>query len=372
MLFECYFAARKKKRKTNSQIEFELNFEENIFNLYEEIISKKYVQQKSNCFIINKPVKREIFAASFRDRVVHHFIFKILNPFIEKKLLYDIYSCRKGKGTSLGINRAASAMQSVSKNYKQQSFVLKLDISGYFMNINKHLLYSKVLDVINDSEIDLPIQSNLLKYLVKGNIYHDPTKHCEFKSSISQWKGLPDNKSLFKTPNNCGLAIGNLTSQLYGNLFLNDFDHYVKSELKIKKYGRYVDDIYFFDNDRLLLADAIKKIKKRLYDVEKLRLHPKKIYLQNINKGFLFLGIYILPFRKYIGKRIKKGLFNSLYDLNENCSTQSELQRKIYVFQSYFSILRRYDCCKLQNKIRFSYFPFVMSKWNYKNIKCSF
>lgn len=93
-----------------SQISFEINFEKNIFDLYQEIISKKYIQESSNCFIANMPVKREIFAACFRDRVVHHFIFKKLNPLIEKQLLYDVYSCRKGKGTFFGVDRGTSAM----------------------------------------------------------------------------------------------------------------------------------------------------------------------------------------------------------------------------------------------------------------------
>ena len=373
MLFESYFLARKKKRKSFSQISFEVNFEKNIFDLYQEIISKKYIQESSNCFIINKPVKREIFAASFRDRVVHHFIFKILNPLIEKKLLYDVYSCRKGKGTFFGVDRATSAMQSISDNFKKDAYVLKLDISGYFMNINKDILYHKVMNLIDKNEIDLPIQSNLIKYLVKVNIYNSPTDNCRFRCGKSQWKGLPDNKSLFKTPFNCGLAIGNLTSQLYGNLYLSDFDHYVKKELQIKKYGRYVDDLYFFDNDRLFLASVINSVKKRLFHVEKLELHPKKIYLQNVKNGFLFLGIYILPYRRYIGKRIKKGLYNSLNKINQNDDVSlKELERKLLVFQSYCSILKHYNCFKLLRNLKFVYLPFVLSKCNYKNVNIPF
>lgn len=351
MLFKAYFDARKHKRNKHSQLQFEQQLESNIFELYDEIKNRNYKIGESICFVINKPVKREIFAATFRDRVIHHFIFNILNPFIEKELLYDIYSCRKGKGTLFGIKRAQSQMQSCSENYTTNAYVLKLDISGYFMNMNKELLFYKVEQIIDKYELYLPIQSSLLKYLVGINIYHDPTTFCKFQSKHSMWIDLPKNKSLFYTAPNCGLPIGNLTSQLYGNLYLNDFDHYVKKELKIIHYGRYVDDFYLLDNNIARLKIAIEKIKYRLAYQEKLTLHPHKIYLQHINKGFSFLGVYILPYRRYIGKRIKAGLYHTLSNLSSTLYSDDliELQR----LQSYKSMLPHHNCFKYQKKIDF-------------------
>ena len=359
MLFKAYFDARKHKRNKTTQLEFEINLEQNIFDLYELIVTKTYKPTTSICFIVNKPVKREIFAANFKDRVVHHFIFNILNPLTEKILQHDIYSCRKTKGTLFGINRAYSKMQSCSNNFKTQSFVLKLDISGYFMNINKNLLYNKIEQIVDKNELDLPIQSNLLKYLITQNIYHDPTQDCKFQSHKAEWDNLPKDKSLFTTAPACGLPIGNLTSQLYGNLFLNDFDHFIKKDLKIKHYGRYVDDFYLFNQDKSKLLNAIPAIKNRLVSIEKLKLHPKKIYIQNINKGFPFLGIYILPFRKYVGNRIKAGLYNSLNNINNN--TFIKLETELEKLQSYCSLLIHHNTYKLQQTINLL-LPFVLSK----------
>jgi hypothetical protein len=366
MLFKAYFDARKHKRNKKSQLEFELHLEQNIFDLYDDVVNKTYTPGTSICFVINKPVKREIFAANFRDRVMHHFIFNILNPSVEKVLLKDVYSCRKGKGTSFGINSAYSKMQSCSNNFKDKMHILKLDIAGYFMNINKNLLYQKITKIIDKNELFLPIQSNLLKYLISENIFHNPTKNCVFQSHKSQWNNLPKNKSLFGTSQNCGLPIGNLTSQLYGNLFLNDFDHYIKKELGIKHYGRYVDDFYLFHTNKIILLNAIEKIKKRLLLKEKLYLHPKKIYLQNINKGFSFLGIYILPYRKYIGKRIYAGLYNSL--LNINNTNFSFLELELERLQSYTSILKHHNCFNLRKKIDLLLI-FSLTKHNYLHLK---
>lgn len=366
MLFKAYFDARKHKRNKQSQLLFELHLEDNIFNLYHDIVNKTYTPGTSICFVVNKPVKREIFAANFRDRVVHHFIFNILNPLVEKILLHDVYSCRKNKGTLFGINRAYSKMQSCSNNFKEKAFVMKLDIAGYFMNINKNLLFDKIEAIIDQNELFLPIQSNLLKYLVSENIYHNPTKDCVFQSHKSEWSNLPKNKSLFGTHQNCGLPIGNLTSQLYGNLYLNEFDHFIKKELGIKQYGRYVDDFYLMHTDKYVLIGVIEKIKLRLLHIDKLKLHPKKIYLQNIYNGFGFLGIYILPYRKYIGKRIKTGLYNALAKINNGffASLQVELER----LQSYTSMLKHHNCFALQKQIDLL-LEFALSKHNYSLLK---
>jgi RNA-directed DNA polymerase len=365
MLFKAYFDARKHKRNKQSQLDFELHLEQNIFDLYDDVVNKTYTPGTSICFVVNKPVKREIFAANFRDRVMHHFIFSILNPLVEKVLLKDVYSCRKGKGTLFGINSAYSKMQSCSNNFKDKMHILKLDIAGYFMNINKNLLYQKISKIIDKNELFLPIQSNLLKYLISENIFHNPTKNCVFQSHKNEWINLPKNKSLFSANQNTGLPIGNLTSQLYGNLYLNEFDHFIK-RLGIKHYGRYVDDFYLMHTNKKVLLNSIEKIKQRLSFQEKLKLHPKKIHLQNCTKGFSFLGIYILPYRKYVGKRIKEGLYNTLAKINN--ASFSSLDLELEKLQSYTSILKHHNCYNLRKKIDLL-LMFSLSKYNYSQLK---
>jgi RNA-directed DNA polymerase len=151
-------------------------------------------------------------------------------------------------------------------------------------------------------------------------------------------------------------------SQLYGNLYLNDFDHFVKKELKIKHYGRYVDDFYLMHQDKETLIYAKNRITERLKQVEKLDIHPNKIYLQRADNGFAFLGIYILPHRRYIGKRIKHGLYESLsniLDAKDDVTKTKEINRHI----SYRGFLKHHNCKKLEQSMSFLY--------DYTNIKSS-
>jgi len=135
-LFKAYFDARKNKRSTLNALAFEKYFESNIFELADEIIENRYVIKPSICFIVEKPVKREVFAADFRDRVVHHFIYNYISPLFEKLFINDSYSCRVGKGTHFGIKRVDHFMRSCSQNYSKEAYILKLDIKGYFMAMN--------------------------------------------------------------------------------------------------------------------------------------------------------------------------------------------------------------------------------------------
>ena len=123
-LFEAYYSARKNKRNTINQLRFEINYEQELFKLYDEIKNKTYKVGKSIAFIINKPVQREIFAASFRDRVVHHLIFNYMNPILEPQFIQNSYSCRKGKGTLYGIKQASGYLKEVSDNYTKDAYIL--------------------------------------------------------------------------------------------------------------------------------------------------------------------------------------------------------------------------------------------------------
>ena len=143
-LFQAYFDARKNKRNTINALAFEKNFEEKIFELFDEIITGSYNPSPSICFIVNQPVKREIFAANFRDRVVHHLIYNYTAPILDKLFINDSYSCRKGKGTHYGIKRIDRFIRSCSLNYSKDCYILKLDIKGYFMSINRKILFEQV------------------------------------------------------------------------------------------------------------------------------------------------------------------------------------------------------------------------------------
>lgn len=324
-------------------IQFSLFQETNCFKLNKKIINKKYVIKPSLVFLAFKPVKREIFAGDFSDRIIHHLVYNKLNCFYDNLLINDCFSCRKNKGTDYGIKRVAKFFRKSSNNYQEKCFVMKLDISGYFMNINRNTLYQQNKNLVfkyykhNKSEI------NTLLYLLKKIIFNDPTTNCRLKGSLNDWQDLPKNKSLFHSRKNTGLPIGNLTSQLFGNLYLNNFDHFVKEKLKCKYYGRYVDDMVFVDKDKNYLLSLIPQINKYLKEELGLSLHPKKIYIQDIKKGVPFLGMIIKPYHIIPGKRIRKNFFNSLRLASKN-------QGSINTINSYLGMIKNYDSYKLRKK----------------------
>jgi len=291
-LFTAYYSSRKNKRATYSQMRFEQNLSENLVCLWDEIRQRRYHPGRSMCFIIHDPVQREVFAASFRDRIVHHLLFNYLNPLFEPLFIEDSYSCRVGKGTHYGVQRMMEKMRQCRQdNPCCPVFVLKLDIQGYFMNISRQRLYEKIIAVVSKSNIDY----GLVDYLLKVIIFNDPTKGCRIKGRRSDWTGLPPSKSLFHSPDGCGLPIGNLTSQLFSNVYLSALDDFVTKRLKVEHYGRYVDDFYLIDSSKGRLLDAIPEIRSFLKTELDLYLHPRKIYLQDVTKGVRFLGYWVFP-----------------------------------------------------------------------------
>ncbi len=353
-LFGAYFEARSNKRNTINALAFEKKFETNIFKLYEEIISDTYNPEPSICFVVNKPVKREIFAADFRDRVIHHFIIGKLNPLFEKEFIYDSYACRKDKGTHFGIKRINSFIRKCSVNYKKNCCIMKLDIKGFFMHINKDILYQKLHTFI--SEKYTAPDKELISKLCHTVIFNNPITNCIIKGNRSNWDDLPPDKSLFHSQFNCGLPIGNLTSQVFANFYLNTFDHYVKQNLGIKFYGRYVDDFILVHQDKDYLKSLIPLIKEYLNKELRLTLHPKKIYIQHVSKGVKFLGTIIKPYRVYIANRTKGNFSDKIEKWNtiirESKKLTAEQQNDfLSSVNSYLGIMRHYKTYILRKRM---------------------
>lgn len=311
-LFRAYFDARKHKRKTAGALRFEMDYEAEIFKLYDEIVSGTYKIAPSVCFISFQPVKREIFAGDFRDRIVHHLLFNYLNPLCERLFIHDSYSCRAGKGTTCGIRRAKHFIRSCSENYRKDCYVLKLDISGYFMSIDRRILFKKIEKLLDRSRSEIDFDRDLILELVRKVIFNDPTRNCVIKGERKDWIGLPRSKSLFFSVKESGLPIGNLTSQLFANLYLDDFDHFIKSKLGCRYYGRYVDDLFFVHQSKLFLLALFPALGGYLRSRLSLRLHPKKIYLQHFRHGVAFLGVFILPYRTYLKNRTKGNIHKKM------------------------------------------------------------
>jgi len=368
-MFQAYYDCRKNKRNTINAIKFEKYFEKNLFELCEEIITGKYQPGRSIAFIVNYPVKREVFAADFRDRVVHHWLINRLNPYFEKIFINDSYACRVNKGTHFGIKRIDQFIKECSGYYKKDCYILKLDVQGFFMHINRHLLFDQL-----KLFIDQQYQENdkiLVEELYFKVIFNDPTKNCNIKGSKNDWKGIPRSKSLFSTPDYCGLPIGNLTSQVFANFYMNPFDNFVKNELGIKYYGRYVDDFVLIHPDKAYLKLLIPEIKQYLMKNLRMELHPNKIYLQHFSKGVKFLGAVIKPNRIYIANRTKGNFYRAIEKQNaiarDHKPTIEEQESFLSSMNSYLGLMKHYKSYKLRKQMIFNY----LSGWWWNHVYLS-
>ena len=297
-LFRAYYDARRNKRNTRSQLRFELNLETNLIHLYHDLRNRNYRPSPSICFVIEDSVKREVFASEFRDRVVHHLYWNYVADLFDRLFIYDSYSCRKGKGTLKGIERLEHHIRSATDNYTREAWVLQLDIQGYFMHIRRDVLYDMVVEVLQRYGMTDP----LLMYLTEVIITKDPLEGCRYCGRPRDWDGLPDSKCLSKQPKGVGLPIGDLTSQLFSNIFLNRLDRFVQYDLGFRHYGRYVDDFWLVDTSKARLREAVGRIALFLSGMG-MTLHPKKIRLHPCTERVAFLGAVCAPYRRHATKR---------------------------------------------------------------------
>lgn len=328
-LVYSYLDARMSERNKATQVLFEENLEYNLIDLCNGIFNRTYKPSPPICFLITDPTRREVFAPAFRDRIVSHLLFNSIAPIFEKTFIHDSYSCRLEKGTQFGIDRLKSFLISCSDNYKyiDDTWVLSLDISGYFMSIHRPTLYNIVnteldryryrrIDKNSDIIWDNYIDYDLCRYLIDGILLRDPKKGCTILDKDNpEWKLLPPNKSLFNAPKDTGLPIGDLTSQLFSNVYLNKFDQFMKRELGCKYYGRYVDDSRIISRDKDFLLDIIPKADQFLKNELRLSLHPKKTQIQPAKYGISFLGQIIKPYRTYAKTRTINSLKNTMYGI---------------------------------------------------------
>jgi hypothetical protein len=308
-VFDAYFECRKHKRNTYNALAFEMEYERNCIELWREINEARYKPKRSIAFIVTKPVRREVFAADFRDRVVHHIIASRLMPIFEERFIDDNYSTRRGKGTLYGILRMEEHIRECSENYTKECYILKIDIQSFFMSIDKRRLYEVTERVVRDGYHAPDVE--MLLYLLRETIFNRPEMDCVCKSPATMWRSLPREKSLFGTDGSHGLPIGNLTSQLLALNYLDGLDHLVKEQCGICHYGRYVDDMVLVHSSRERLIEAKRRIESWL-TAYGLRLHPRKVYLQHYSKGVLFVGAMLMPGRRYLSNRTVGFLYDAI------------------------------------------------------------
>ncbi|MBQ3409740.1 RNA-directed DNA polymerase [Candidatus Saccharibacteria bacterium] len=314
-LFVAYQQARAGKRGTDDEHNFEINAVENLIRLRDDIMLRQYKPSRGIAFISVEPVLREIFAAPFRDRVVHHFLFNMVAAWWDRHFIYDSYSCRRGKGTLFGIQRLAHHIQSVTENYAKPAYVIKTDFKGFFMSLDRKKLFERAcwgLDRQFPAQND-SLLYKLLKYLWGEIIFDDPTEGVERRGNLKLWDKLPPDKSLFCQPPGQGIVIGNLTSQLLSNVYLSPFDMFCKNELGFKHYGRYVDDAFYVVSEEEY-PEALRKIPviREYATGQGLMLHPKKLYVQSVYRGVPFLGARVYPGRIVPDRRISANFMRAV------------------------------------------------------------
>ena len=310
-LHQAYLDARRHKRSKPYLQNFERYSDENLSSLCNELWQRCYYPHPSTCFIITDPKQREVFAAQFRDRIVHHLYYNYVHEMLERTFIHDSYSCIKHRGTHYGISRLERHIRRESQNYTVPCYVLKMDIRGYFMHIDRQRLLDITLRQLRTMSSHKVgggrvgrwadyVDMGFVEYLTRVIIMQNPTVGCRRHGSLLSWHGLPADKSLFNSPEGCGLPIGNLTSQLFSNVYMNELDQYVKRQLHCSHYGRYVDDFYIVSADRQWLCTLQKPIAAFLRSQLGLEVNNGKTVVRDVRQGVEFLGAYLKPHRRYV------------------------------------------------------------------------
>jgi RNA-directed DNA polymerase len=270
-LYEASRLARIGKRDKVSCAAFEMNIEVELLRLRDELLARTYRPGPYREFTIYDRKPRKISAAPYRDRVVHHALCRVIEPIFEQTFIHDSYACRPGKGTHRAVNRFTE----YARRYK---YVLKTDVRKYFPSIDHEILFAKI-----ERKIKCPDTLRLIRLIIDGSNRQDEI--------LAYYPG--DN--LF-TPfeRRKGIPIGNLTSQFFANVYLNDLDHYAQEKLGCRGYIRYVDDITVFDDDKQRLWD-IKSRCAEFLTGERLSLHPDKTFVLPVTEGVDHLGYRIFP-----------------------------------------------------------------------------
>jgi RNA-directed DNA polymerase len=369
-LYQAYLDCRKNKRNKIDALKFEINAEENLYILLQELLKGTYHPSSSRCFVTIKPKLREIIAADFRDRIVHHLLVRHLEKDFEPVFIHNSFASRKGKGTHLGVKQLTRYMGKVTKNNKIPAYYMQLDIRNFFMEINRNILY---LLIKKKCEI------NEMRWLAKVIIFNDPTSNVLITSPKERIRKVPEHKSLFGRDQNFGLPIGNLTSQFFANVYLNQLDQYVKHKLKCRFYLRYVDDFILLDTDLKLLRQWQDKISKFLSTRLQLSFNPSRTRLQPVSNGADFLGYVIRPDYTLCRRRVVNNLREKLRALKKEmicikhgkfCLDYSS-STTVYLFDmlnSYFSHFHHANSFKLIQGI-FRENAWISHYFNYENKK---
>lgn len=324
-LFLAWDEFKRDKGKKTDVLEFEKHLEQNIFELYREIRDKNYLHRPYEGFYIYDPKRRHIHKASVRDRVLHHAVFKVLNPIFEPTFIPTSFSCRVGKGTHRGVVALESMIRKVSRNYTRPCYALKCDVRKFFDSVDH-----TILTAILERKILDPEMRHLLREIVGS--------FSSGQSDLFKYRGLP---------------IGNLTSQIFANVYMNEFDQFVKRELKIAHYARYTDDFVVLSHDEAELKPMLEKMERFLHERLKLSLHPEKVMIRKPHQGVDFLGYVIFPHHILLRARTRRRMLRKLKEkvsmFREGRISEETLKSSL---RSYLGVMSHADAYRLSEETK--------------------
>lgn len=303
------------KKKKIDVAEFGNDVKNNIFELHRELKAKNYRHLPYESFYVKDPKLRHIHKACVKDRVLHHAIFRVLYPIFDASFIFDSYASRFNKGTHAAVKRLNIFARKAGKNNTKTCWFLKCDIKKFFDSIDQDILTSLIKNKINDENAIW-----LLTSVIKS-----------FK------RGIP---------------LGNVTSQLFANVYLNELDKFIKHTLKIKYYVRYCDDFVMVSASKVCLENLISQINNFLESHLKLSLHPNKIIIRKYHQGIDFLGYVSFPHHIVLRNRTKKRMFGKInLKMSEFKKYEISVESFNQTLQSYFGVLKHCDSCKLGKKV---------------------
>ncbi|AXK61501.1 reverse transcriptase [Burkholderia sp. IDO3] len=312
----------------------------NIVEITESLVSGTYVPGPSKCFVITHPKAREVWAATFPDRVVQHLLYDHIHERFERTFIADTYACIKGRGTMRAAEALETKIRSITQNWTRPAYYLKCDIANFFVSIPKPLLLELFL-----AKIDEPFW----RWLTEVVLMHDPRIDFKFIGDRALMDLVPPHKRLLDRPAEFGLPIGNLMSQFGANVLMNPFDQFVKHVLRVRHYARYVDDFIFLDESPARLNEILAEVTAFLPSKLGVKLNPSKTILQPVDRGVDFVGQVIKPWRRSTRKRTRNEALSRISIVPDGDVHQ--------VANSYFGLLRQatashHDRARLANVVR--------------------
>lgn len=289
LLVRAYLDCRRNKRNSASALAFEAHLERNLFDLHAELIDGRYQPGRSICFVITRPKPREVWAAQFRDRVVHHLIYNHISPRFHASFVAGSSACIPGRGTLYAAKRLEHGIRSITENWQHRAFYLKMDLANFFVAIDKRVLFR---------QLEVKIHEPFWLDLTRRVLFHDPRQNVEVHGARELLAKVPPHKSLFNAPPDTGLPIGNLSSQFFANVHLDALDKFCVHQLKARHYVRYVDDFVMLNTDPQQLVEARDAVTAFLPERLGAQVNPTKTILQPVDRGVDFVGQVIKPWRR--------------------------------------------------------------------------